>query len=127
MDLDSKSIHVSIRLPEGYRFLEDRNHYLMLGSTNKEVLAPTAVPIEDLDFDWEVPVDVRGEGETELEIKGMVYFCPVEDAYVCIYSRTEERVPVRVEAGSGGRVELVHTIEEMEVSPGGYMTKGTQS
>jgi hypothetical protein len=123
MDRDGRSIRVAVELPGGYEFLPDRNHYLMVESSDESVLAPSPIPIDDLAFDWEVPVDVRGEGETTLSLKGMVYFCPASDALVCISAHIDEKHDVRVSAGSGGAIELVHRVEDAEELPGGHLVK----
>ena len=84
LDSESKSIRVAIIVPEGYRFIPDRQHYLVVRSSNEEVLEVSQITIDDLDFDWEVPVEVLGEGETTLEMSGLVFFCPLTDGKVCI-------------------------------------------
>jgi hypothetical protein len=124
LDRDRGSIRVAVKIPEGYRFLPDRHHYLVVLSSNEDVLEVPPILIDDLSFDWEVPVEVLGEGETTLEMMGLVFFCPATEGLVCIYGRIEDHLTVRVEAGSGGEVEFVHHVEAMEMLAGGHASNG---
>jgi hypothetical protein len=124
LDRDSRTIRVAVRIPEGYRFLPDRHHYLVVLSSNEDVLEVPPILIDDLSFDWDVPVEVLGEGETTLEMRGLVFFCPASEGLVCIYGRVEDTLTVRVEEGSGGGVEFVHDVEAMEELEGGRTNRG---
>lgn len=123
LDRDSESIHIALRIPEGYRFLPDRHHHLHILSTDETVLEVSSVSTDDLAFDWDVPVEIHGEGETTLIMTGMVFFCPASDALVCIYAQINLEQTVIVKAGSGCKVEIVHHIDLMDELPGGRTIK----
>jgi hypothetical protein len=114
MDARETALHLVVRLPPGFMFLPDQHHYLNVRSSDVDVVEVPPFDLPDLTFDWYVPVEVTGEGDTSLRLEGQVFFCPVHDPLVCIYATIDEEWPVRVRAGSGGTVDLVHEIEVME-------------
>jgi hypothetical protein len=111
MDAAIEAVRVWLRLPEGYRFLPDGAHTLVLTSSDEAVVSVPPFELRDLSFDHMVPVEVRGEGETTLTVQAMVFFCPLSDESICMFNACDVEQPVVVREGSGGRVEIVHDIE----------------
>ena len=113
MGLDADSLRLTVVLPSYYMFLPDQHHHLHIGSSDEDVVYVPPFGIPDTGFDWELPVEVRNEGEAVLHLEGQVFFCPVSDATICIWATVDERFHVRVQAG-GGRVEIVHEINILD-------------
>ncbi len=113
MDSDRDSIRLALRLPEGYKFLPDGQHTVTLTSSDEAVLVVPPFGIPDLTFDWQVPVEVGGDGETTLHLLAMVFFCPVSDESICMFNACDVEVPVVVLGGAGTDLEILHDIELM--------------
>ena len=114
MDANETTVHVAIRLPPGYMYVPDQHHYLNLSSSDESVVTVPPFDLPDRSFDWRLPVDVRGEGRTVLRLEGQVFFCPANEATLCIYATVDEEWTVRVRAGSDRCVELFHEVRVME-------------
>jgi len=114
LDLDSRSLRLTVVIPSDYMFLPDQHHHLHISSSDESVLYVPPFDIPDMDFDWDLPLEVRGEGEAILHMEGQVFFCPVSDATICIYATIDEGYRVRVEAGSGQRLEVVHEVDILD-------------
>ena len=127
LDRDSDSIHVTLRLPEGYIFLPDQHHFMNIGSLDESIMSVPHFDLPDLTFDWPVPVNVRGEGEATLHLEGQVFFCPKDEKTVCIHATLDEEYVVRVAAGSGGEVRIVHELELMDELAGARMVKPVET
>jgi hypothetical protein len=113
MDSDRDSLRLWLRLPEGYKFLPDGQHTVLLGSSDESVMAVPPFGIPDLTFDWRVPVVVGEDGETTLHLQAMVFFCPTSDESICMFNALDVEVPVVVLTGAGTDLEIVHDIELM--------------
>jgi hypothetical protein len=118
LDIGSESIRITIRLPEDYTFLPDQHHFLNVGSSDESVISVPPFELPDMTFDWQVPVEVRGEGEAVLHLEGQVFFCHIAHRTVCIYATIDKEHRIRVVEGSVGRAELVHEIEVMDAMDG---------
>lgn len=110
LDANSKSLRLTVVLPSYYMYLPDQHHHLHIGSSDESVLFVPPFDIPDMDFDWDLPLEARAEGEAILHVEGQVFFCPVSDATICIWATIDERFHVRVKAGSGQRLEIVHEV-----------------
>lgn len=113
MDSDRDSIRLALRLPEGYKFLPDGQHTVTLTSSDESVLTVPEFGIPDLTFDWQLPVEVKEDGETTLHLQAMVFFCPVSDESICMFNACDVEVPVVVLGGAGTDLEIVQDIELM--------------
>jgi hypothetical protein len=122
LDTDADHVSVALRLPEGYKFLQDMHHYLNISSSDESVITVPHFDIPDLTFEWPVPVEVHGEGETTLHLEGQVFFCPVTDQIVCIYATLDELYTVRVEEGSEREAVFVIELEIMAELEGARTT-----
>jgi hypothetical protein len=120
LDIRSESIRVAIRLPGDYMFLPDQHHFLNVSSSDESVISVPSFELPDLTFDWQVPVEVRGVGDTVLRLEGQVFFCHADHRTICIYATIDEEHRVRVVEGSGGMVELIHEIEVMDALEGAH-------
>lgn len=114
LDPDSRTLRLTVVLPSYYMFLPDQHHHLHITSSDETVISVPPFDIPDLTFDWELPVEVHGEGEAVLHLEGQVFFCPVSDATICIYATVDHHFHVRVERGSGHRLEIVHEIDVLD-------------
>ena len=123
LDRESKSIHLTLRLPEGYMFLPDQHHFLNIGSLDESVISIPHFDMPDLSFDWQVPVIIHGEGDATIHLEGQVFFCPMHDPTICIYATLEEEYVVRVAAGSGKEARILHDLTIMDELLGAHMVK----
>ena len=114
LDVDTKSLRLTVVIPSYFMFLPDQHHHLHISSSDEEVLYVPPFDIPDMDFDWDLPLEARTEGEAILHLEGQVFFCPVSDATICIYAAIDERYRVRVEKGSGQRLEVVHEVDILD-------------
>jgi hypothetical protein len=114
VDDTTDSMRLTVVLPSPYMFLPDQHHHLHITSSDEMVVSVPPFGIPDLTFDWDLPIEVHGEGEAELHLEGQVFFCPVTDATICIYATIDQRYHVRVEGGSGLRLEIVHDIQVLD-------------
>lgn len=113
MDSNRDTVRVWLRLPEGYKYLPDGQHTVLLASSDESVLFVPPFDIPDTSFDFRVPVEVRGEGETTLHLQAMVFFCPTSDESICMFNACDVEQPVVVLGGTGADVEIVFDIEPM--------------
>ena len=113
MDSSRDTVRVWLRLPEGYKYLSDGQHTVLLTSSDESVLFVPPFDIPDISFDFRVPVEVRGEGETNLHLQAMVFFCPTSDESICMFNACDVEQPVVVLGGADADVEIVHDIEVM--------------
>ncbi len=123
LDRESKSIHLTLRLPEGYMFLPDQHHFLNIGSLDESVISIPHFDMPDLTFDWQVPVIIHGEGDATIHLEGQVFFWPMHDPAICIYATLDEVYVIRVAAGSGEGVRIVHDLTIMEELMGARMVR----
>jgi hypothetical protein len=114
VDPGAEHLRVTVVLPSYFAFVPDQHHHLHIASSDEDVLYVPPFGIEDTDFDWQLPLEVRGEGEAELRMEGQMFFCPVSDATRCIWATIDDRFLVRVERGGGTLLELVHDIDILE-------------
>ena len=110
LDTDRETVRVRLRLPQGYKLIPDGAHTVVLTSADDEVLLVPPFDLPDLGLDYQVPVVVKGEGETVLHLQAMVFFCPESDESICLFNACDVEQPVVVRAGSDGDVEIVHDI-----------------
>ncbi len=110
---DVDRLRLTLVLPSHYTFMDHPHHHLHISSSDEDVVYVPPFSIPDSDFDWELPFEVRGEGEAILHLEGQVFFCPVTDDTLCIWASIDDRYHVRVEEGAG-RPELVHDIDILE-------------
>ncbi len=127
LDREGKNIHLTLRPPDGYMFLPDQHHFLNINSLDESVMSVPHFDLPDLTFDWQVPVDVNGEGETTLHLEGQVFFCPKRERTVCIHATLDEEHVVRVTADPGGEVHIVHDLTVMEELMGARMVKPVET
>ncbi len=91
----SKGLHFQLMLPGGYHWNKDAEHQITVSSNNPEmVLVSTPLKMNE-DFSYYVPLDVRGEGETELKISLVGYYCDKEAS--CCFQPAEFVLPLRIE------------------------------
>jgi hypothetical protein len=114
LDQDTDSMRLTVVLPSYYMFLPDQHHHLHFTSSDDNIITVPPFDIPDLTFDWELPVEVHGEGEAVLQLGGQVFFCPVTDATICIYATIDQRYHVRVVRDAGHRLEIVHDINILD-------------
>jgi hypothetical protein len=127
LDREGKSILLTLRPPDGYMFLPDQHHFLNISSLDETIITVPHFDLPDLTFDWQVPVNVHGEGEVTLHLEGQVFFCPRTERTVCIHATLDEDHVVRVVAGSGGEAHIVHDLTVMEELLGARMVKPVES
>jgi hypothetical protein len=108
-------------------FLPDQHHFLNISSLDETIITVPHFDLPDLTFDWQVPVNVHGEGEVTLHLEGQVFFCPRTERTVCIHATLDEDHVVRVVAGSGGEAHIVHDLTVMEELLGARMVKPVES
>ena len=113
MDSNRDSVRVWLRLAEGYKYLLDGQHTVLLASSDESVLVVPPFGIPDLTFDWQVPVEVKGDGETTLHLQAMVFFCPVSDESICLFNACDVQQPVVVLGGTDADVEIIVDVEPM--------------
>lgn len=113
LDASANTIRVCLRLPEGYKFLPDGQHQVSVRSSDESVLRVPEFSIPDLGFDWRIPVEVRSPGTAELQLEGMVFFCPTSDESICMFAAPSESFKIEVVEGEDGDCELVHDIRVM--------------
>jgi hypothetical protein len=111
IDPRSDGVRLRIRLAEGYKVLPDGHHSVSVTSSDEAVVAVPPFEPPDLSFDWRVPVEVRGRGEALLRVQATVFFCPVSDESICLFSMAGVDQPVVV--ADGGQVEIVVDVEPM--------------
>jgi hypothetical protein len=114
LDVDTDTMRLTVVLPSFYMFLPDQHHHLHMTSSDETVVSVPPFDIPDLTFDWELPVEVHGEGEAIIHLGGQVFFCPVTDATICIYATIDQRYHVKVVQGAGHRLEIVHDINILD-------------
>jgi len=114
LDTDSRTLHLTVVLPSYYMFVPDQHHHLHVSSSDESVISVPPFEITDLSFDWELPVEVNGEGEALLHMEGQVFFCPVSETTICIWATVDEQYHVRVSRGEGHRLELVYEIDILD-------------
>jgi hypothetical protein len=114
VDPGAEGLRLTVVLPRHYTFVPDQHHHLHVASSDEDVVYIPPFDIPDSDFDWELSLDVRGEGDTVLHLEGQVFFCPVSDATMCIWATIDDRFHVRVEPGGNRVLELVHVVDLME-------------
>ncbi len=127
MDASETTIQVVVRLPPGYMYIPDRHHFLNVSSSDDSVVSVPPFDLPDLSFDWQMPITVRSEGWVTLHLEGQVFFCPINDATICIYATIDEEWTVRVRAGSDRGLELVHEVKVMEALDGARMLRSIGS
>jgi hypothetical protein len=113
MDSNRDSVRLWLRLAEGYKYLTDGQHTVLLASSDESVLVVPPFEIPDLSFDWQVPVEVKGEGETTLHLQAMVFFCPVSDESICLFNACDVEQPVVVLGTTDADVEIIVDVEPM--------------
>lgn len=114
VDPRAKDLRLTVVLPSYFMFIPDQHHHLHISSSDEDVVYVPPFDIPDNHFDWHLPVEVRGEGETVLHLEGQVFFCPVSDATRCIWATIDDRYRVRIEPGGNQTLELVHDIDILE-------------
>ena len=114
LDADGSTLRLTVVLPSYYMFLPDQHHHLHVSSSDESVISVPPFEITDMSFDWDLPMEVHGEGDAILHMEGQVFFCPVTDATICIWATIDERYHVRVERGAGHRLELVYDIDILD-------------
>ena len=111
LDPDSRTLRLTVVLPSYYMFLPDQHHHLHITSSDETVISVPPFDIPDLTFDWELPVEVHGEGEAVLHLEGQVFFCPVSDESICLFNLVETDQPIIV--APDGHVTMVLDVEPM--------------
>ena len=114
LDPGAEGLRLTVVLPRHYAFVPDQHHHLHVSSSDEDVLYVPPFGIPDTTFDWELPLEVRGEGEAVLHVEGQVFFCPVSEATMCIWATIDDRFHVRVGPGGNRVLELVHEVDLME-------------
>ena len=114
LDADGSKLRLTVDLPSYFKFLPDQHHHLHISSSDESVISVPPFEITDISFDWELPMEVHGEGDAVLHLEGQVFFCPVTDATICIWATIDEMYDVRVLRNAGHRLELVYDIDILD-------------
>jgi len=123
LDVDTNNLRLTVVLPSYYMFLPDQHHHLHFSSSDESVISVPPFDIQDMGFDWDLPLEVNGEGEAVLHMEGQVFFCPVSDTTICIWATVDEQYHVRVQRGAGHRLELVYDIDIQDTLDGATATR----
>jgi len=105
----ARFLHLRIHPPPGHKWIPDAAHTVEVSSDAPEVLNVPPWTRPDLSFDWRIPIEPRREGRAGVRLKGMLFFCPVADAMVCLFDMLDVTVPVLVEEGGEEVLEVEHT------------------
>lgn len=105
----AKWMHLRIHPPPGHKWIVDAAHTVEVTSTDDDVLHVPPWTRPDLSFDWRIPIEPRKEGRAGVHLRGMLFFCPVADAMVCLFDMLDVTVPVLVEEGGDYVLEVEHT------------------
>ncbi|MDM7912565.1 MAG: thioredoxin-like domain-containing protein, partial [Methanotrichaceae archaeon] len=91
----SKGFNFQLMLPEGYHWNKDAQQQISVSSDNPEVIVVSPPSKKNEDFSYYVPLEVRGQGKTELKISLVAYFCDREAS--CCFQPAEFVLPLRIE------------------------------
>ncbi len=105
----AREMRLRVRPPPGHKWIPDAAHSVEVSSTDDGVLHVPPWTRPDLSFDWRIPIEPRKEGRAGIRIQGMLFFCPVTDASVCLFDMLDVTIPVLVEEGGEPTLEVEHT------------------
>ncbi len=91
----SKGLHFQLMLPGGYHWNRDAEQQITVSSDNPEIVLVSTPLKKNEDFSYYVPLEVRGEGKTELKISLVGYYCDREAS--CCFQPAEFVLPLRIE------------------------------
>ncbi|HSD58993.1 MAG TPA: thioredoxin-like domain-containing protein [Methanotrichaceae archaeon] len=91
----SKGLHFQLMLPGGYHWNRDAEQQITVSSDNPEIIVVSSPLKKNEDFSYYVPLEVRGEGKTELKISLVGYYCDREAS--CCFQPAEFVLPLRIE------------------------------
>ncbi len=94
---ESKGIYFELMLPKGYHWNKDADQQMIVTSENPEIIAASApLPqLQDEGFSYYIPIEIRGEGRTNLKIELVGYYCGEEE--LCCFKPMEFELSLMID------------------------------
>jgi DNA-binding beta-propeller fold protein YncE len=106
------SLRIKLMPPEGHVWSADAPNFVEVLSTDDQVIAVPSFEPPDASFIYEVPLEAKAAGETDLVVRVVTYFCGEDAQGLCRFDATEYLLPVTVKEGASDRLRLERRITD---------------